>query len=248
MANILESKIIITGFVEFLSGLHLGGGTAENEITDNAVIRDFLDRPYIPGSSFKGVFRSTVEKIAANFNYDVCSSGNFESCPTQDRNNKKYETACDSCKLFGSNVAASKIFFSDMTLNRHKESWQNVSEIRDGVAIDRDSERAVDKQKYDYEVIPSGIKLDFEIIAENLDESEKGLLAIGLMEFQSGAVTLGGLKSRGLGKCKLHIEGIDVIDYKDLDKLKKFYMSGKKEKVFAAEVESTLKTWIAFVN
>ena len=51
------SKIKITGTIEVLSGLHIGGSDAFAAIgaIDSPVIRDaYTDYPMIPGSSLKG--------------------------------------------------------------------------------------------------------------------------------------------------------------------------------------------------
>ena len=46
------------------TGLHIGGGRATFSPSDSPVIRTPDGKPFIPGSSFKGAFRSTVEKLA----------------------------------------------------------------------------------------------------------------------------------------------------------------------------------------
>ncbi len=58
--NILK----LTGEIELLSGLHIGGGDDTMKIggIDNGVIKDInSDKPYIPGSSLKGKMRSLLE-------------------------------------------------------------------------------------------------------------------------------------------------------------------------------------------
>jgi len=58
-------KIVkLTGTIELLSGLHIGGGDDTMKIggIDNGVIKDVnTDKPYIPGSSLKGKMRSLLE-------------------------------------------------------------------------------------------------------------------------------------------------------------------------------------------
>lgn len=59
-----RGKYIISGKIECITGLHVGGSTEGFEIggVDNPVIRNPLDdRPYIPGSSLKGKMRSLLE-------------------------------------------------------------------------------------------------------------------------------------------------------------------------------------------
>ena len=60
-------KIVkLTGTIELLSGLHIGGGDDTMKIggIDNGVIKDVnTDKPYIPGSSLKGKMRSLNANI-----------------------------------------------------------------------------------------------------------------------------------------------------------------------------------------
>lgn len=62
----LFGRVIITGWVRALTGLHIGGSPGALAIgnVDMPVIRDAVTgRPYIPGSSLKGKMRSLAEKI-----------------------------------------------------------------------------------------------------------------------------------------------------------------------------------------
>ncbi len=56
--------VTLSGQIELLSGLHIGGGDDTMKIggIDNQVIKDInTDKPYIPGSSLKGKMRSLLE-------------------------------------------------------------------------------------------------------------------------------------------------------------------------------------------
>lgn len=67
MKNVtLLGRIIITGRIRTLTGLHIGGSPGALAIgnVDMPVIRDAVTgRPYIPGSSLKGKMRSLAEKV-----------------------------------------------------------------------------------------------------------------------------------------------------------------------------------------
>ncbi|WP_048055561.1 type III-A CRISPR-associated RAMP protein Csm3 [Methanotorris igneus] len=65
MENItLKGKVIISGVIELLTGLHIGGLKETLKIggTDDPVIKDAFGRIYIPGSSLKGKIRCLLEK------------------------------------------------------------------------------------------------------------------------------------------------------------------------------------------
>ncbi len=226
MFEIFENRVIISGALETRTGLHIGSAYARGSKadTDSPVIKDVDGKPIIPGSSFKGVLRATVERIASGLGKDFCYITNNEgNCLSTDKEMQKefekegkkeqdIETLlCDVCKLFGSTYISSHVFIKDL---RYKEGKVNYS-IRDGVAIDRDSETAGDKLKYDFEIVPSNVKFDFEAIAENISLKILGLLFIRLKQFEEpNSVSLGGMKSRGLGWVNLKIDQIEIIDNK----------------------------------
>ena len=239
----MHRKYIFTGKLELKSGMHIGGGQTNLRGTDNPVVLTPEGDPFIPGSSLKGVFRSIVEKlVGAVPDRSTCflsAEGAEGDCPTTTQetfNGRRKDNSwseiqlaevlekelCDTCKLFGSPFAASKVFFSDL----YVEEWAEATQLRDGVAIDRDSERAVNQLKYDYEVVSVGSTFKMEITLENPNKTDLGLICVGLNEFVSGMGGIGGMRSRGLGNCQL----IELTGYKsDLTDIKQLerYLIGK---------------------
>lgn len=244
----LTRKYVFKGKLQLKTALHIGGGTINLTKTDSPVVRTPTDEPYIPGSSFKGAFRATVEKLIGAIPNDGlwCCYLVEGDCPTaqmeefsKERDRKDWnelklaqvleERLCDSCKLFGSPFSASRIFFSEL----YVDDWAEVTEIRDGVVIDRDSERAVDRLKYDYEVVPADSIFDLEIILENPTDIDLSLTCLGISEFVSGNY-VGGIRSRGLGKCCIiNPEGyeLDLTDKENrFENLKKYLINTELEK------------------
>jgi CRISPR-associated protein Csm3 len=122
--------------------------------------------------------------------------------------------------LFGSTVAASKIRITDLKLlNGGKTA------IRDGVAIDRDTETAKEGAKFDFETVSKESRFAFEIIGENLTKLDLGLLAIGIQELVDGNFWLGGNSARGLGRCKL--EGLSISHFEGKNGLKNYLITKK---------------------
>lgn len=117
---------------------------------------------------------------------------------------------CDTCKTFGSVHLAAVTKFHDLLV---KEPWAETTQIRDGVGIDRDSERAIDQIKFDYEVVPAQTEFDFRLTLESPSDRDLGFVAIGLQEFINGMIPLGGIRSRGLGQCRLHEVKMVVVDF-----------------------------------
>lgn len=138
---------------------------------------------------------------------------------------------CDTCKVFGSAHLAATACFSDLPV---QEPWYDLIQVRDGVGIDRDSERARERIKYDYEAVPPGTAFSFHLTVENPGPHDLGLVAIGLQEFVQGMVPLGGIRSRGLGRC--HLEGLQVesVDFTDGLALRD-YLTGRRPEPRDAE-------------
>jgi len=223
----LRRKIKVEGEIELTSGLHIGvGGSLEAVGTDSPVIKDFYRRPYIPGSSFKGSFRAAIEAIVRGNQFprnklwccdimgddkEKCIRREEDKYISQDGKEKKatesdiedfiWQKSCHICRLFGSPHIASRVKFPDIPVSG---SWDiTMYEIRNGVAIDRESETAKSGALYDFEVVPPGTKFKFDMLVENPEDWELGLLFTGLELFNKGYAYLGGIKSRGLGMLKM---------------------------------------------
>ncbi|MGB1251995.1 MAG: type III CRISPR-associated RAMP protein Csx7 [Candidatus Promineifilaceae bacterium] len=222
-----ERRYLFKGLLALKTGLHIGGGDPNLSASNRPIIRTADGQPYIPGSSFKGAFRSTVEKLAATLGVASCSLEGGTGCPGAQGVEQKVFNArrkgwdelkliaslengfthdgtqiilCDTCRLFGSPYMASKILFSDLYLN---DTLEGIVQTRNGVAIDRDSERIKEGLLYDYEVVSSAMTFDVQIVLEDPSDRDLQLACIGLSEFVSGLAGLGGNRSRGLGNCQL---------------------------------------------
>lgn len=236
----LRNRYRFTGKLVMETALHIGGGKATLSSSDSPVVLTPDQKPYIPGSSFKGALRSTVEKVAANLpGFSTCALIELSKeelkeeaprgiplnkhCPTirqksifdrrrddpakvAEINREIIETTCDTCWLFGSPFTAARVNVSDLYTTEH--DWSGVLQIRDGVAIDRDSEKAKDRLKYDFEVVPASAEFTMHLVLENATKKDLQLLCVGLSEFVHGFGAIGGKRSRGLGVAKL--EGLRV--------------------------------------
>ncbi len=114
-------------------------------------------------------------------------------------------------RLFGSPWLASKFQVRDLTVVA--DDWFGQYQERDGVAINRDTEIAAEGKLYDFQVVPAGTSFEFKAVVENAKEWELGLLVIGLHQFETEQIPLGGGSSRGLGVVKLEIDRMKWFDY-----------------------------------
>ena len=234
----LRNRYIFTGKLVMQTALHIGGGRVKLSKSDSPVVLTPDQKPFIPGSSFKGALRSTIEKIVPGLpDFSSCALIDLSderlreltekqrenTCPTvrqkdiaQQRRHAPDKTEeiqqqtlkalCDTCLLFGSPFAAARLNINDLYMP--KEEWSGIIQIRDGVAIDRDSEKAKDRLKYDFEVVPASASFNLEIVLENATPKDLQLVCVGLSEFVHGFGVIGGKRSRGLGVSKL--DGLEV--------------------------------------
>jgi CRISPR-associated RAMP protein (TIGR02581 family) len=255
----LLSRVVIHGQLTLLTALHIGATHAQpvSGETDAAVIKEFGEKPLVPGSSFKGALRATAERIVDSLNsakvktcygaisgqgcYSVSKKiqeevkATLKESGATDEQNEMFvfiedeqtrliqEKSCCNCNLFGSPYLGSKVQIKDLQwLGGGNADPRPLYRIRDGVSIDRDTDTAVAKRKFDFEVVEPGVSFDLEIVVENPTAAELGLLFIALQQFEGqagengqrfpGAVALGGHRSRGLGRVDVQVESVEVVD------------------------------------
>ena len=197
------SKIKITGTIEVLSGLHIGGSDAFAAIgaIDSPVIRDaYTDYPMIPGSSLKGKMRSLLAKAHPN---------KFTKTPNDDIE--------QILRLFGSSkkpIKSSRLIFSDMVMNNWEElkkrGLQSSTEAKFENTINRVTSIANPRQ---IERVVRGATFPLELIYNA--ENEKEILEdIRFLKEGMQLLTydyLGGNGSRGYGKIKFSDLEADVV-------------------------------------
>lgn len=139
-----NARYFLHGHLVTDTALHIGSGYG-NAATDAAVVRDLWGRPYIPGSSFKGVLRSTIERTIAtvqNCSIVTCQlTPGYSGCLTTDakrqeaysREQERFpahqderqlinfligaQGICDVCWLFGSPFSQSRVYVTDLPLD-----------------------------------------------------------------------------------------------------------------------------------
>lgn len=188
----MYAKIEISGTIEVITGMHIGGSSAFAAIgaVDSPIVKDVrTNLPMIPGSSLKGKMRTLLAK---RYNTGVC---------------KPNDDDIKVARLFGTskegNILHSRLIFSDMVLTNkdelRKEGLQSLTEVKfensinraTAVANPRQIERAVRGSKFDLNLI-------YEV--EKEDEILKDMRVIGegfkLLQYDY----LGGNGTRGYGK------------------------------------------------
>lgn len=202
----MYAKIQITGKIEVVTGMHIGGSSAFAAIgaVDSPVIKDVrTNLPMIPGSSLKGKMRTLLAKT-----YN--SNGKMPAKPDDDDERL--------IRLFGSakkeRLKRSRIIISDMVMCNDKElrekGLQSMTEVKfensinrlTAVANPRQIERAVRGSQFDMDFI-------YEVEEENEIVEDFEILSQGMKLLQYDY--LGGHGSRGYGKIKFNDLQADVV-------------------------------------
>ena len=145
----LSTRYRIEGLLVSETGLRIGAGKSVDVATsDQPVIRDSLNRLFLPGSSLKGVLRSGLEAVLRGLDDDrLPACDPFLGLCTQDLAERAKKARkpielddvlreiCVVCGLFGSPHLAGRVFVADLPL---AENALSRTEVRDGVGIDRD--------------------------------------------------------------------------------------------------------------
>jgi CRISPR-associated RAMP protein (TIGR02581 family) len=212
-----ENRLRIVGELVAVTGMRVGmsAESAMPTATDLPVIKDANGRPFIPGSSLRGAVRAHTERIVRAFEPSVGNGrGALDPIDVRKYNSlydgkseeQIFEVSSRVDQVFGSPKLASRVRFTDLPLLTEGAE----PELRDSVAIDREKESVANK--YDFEAMPAGVRFALEIVAENLDDHELGLLLLGIRELEKGNIRLGGFKGRGLGVVTLENMRYEWVD------------------------------------
>ncbi len=226
MFDRFSNRLTIEGWLVARTALRVGSGRATEPVSaDLPVIRDALDRPFIPGSSFKGTLRawteSLIRAVAPGNRYGACLPtgheterciSNTEMARARQRAAQEnwsdaemadwvWSHSCLACLTFGSPWLASHVQVRDLGVDPGR--WFGQFQVRDGVAIDRDTETVAGAQLYNYEVVPADTRFNCRVVVENAQDWQLGLVWLALQPFTRGEMSLGGFRSRGLGHVKL---------------------------------------------
>ncbi len=233
-------SVFIEGIIENFEPLRVGSGREATKLSpiDLPIVKIYdpnrkSEIPLIPGSSWKGVFRSSAYRICKSHGLrNVCAGlprasclkggefSNIEESRTLNEVEKKIKAliygrvgnkwVCLLCLIFGTPGILSHVFFEDsFTMGEFKLGYRTC------VAIDRRIGAALPRSLYTLEYVEPGAKFGFKLVATNLPNYALGLLGEVIREVQGGLVKIGGSKSRGFGRVrfvnlKIAVEAFDA--------------------------------------
>lgn len=200
------TRYTFTGTLELRGALHIGSGgggriAAGEQATDATVVRDSRGRPYIPGSSLRGILRSAICQLAytvipepnqALLREDELQiqqiQRNLEAHVDQQRleyRQSDEQSAFDAEAIRQAwleqelkpleRLFGTVLWASPLLLpDLHLQAAKELgSEVRHGVGIDRDTGAAREAVKYDFEVLPAGATFDFWMRCDVPDQPER---------------------------------------------------------------------------
>lgn len=190
------AKIEISGTIEIVTGLHIGGSSAFSAIgaVDSPVIMDTrTNQPMIPGSSLKGKMRALLAK---QYNTAIAKTADDDAeCLTN---------------LFGSakSKKESRVLFTDMFLDNLDElkraGLTEATEVKFENSISRMTAVANPRQ---IERVVRGAQFPMQLIYEYTDKTDEETLLQDFRILKEGFKLLeydylGGSGSRGYGRVK----------------------------------------------
>ena len=215
---------------------------AGKNVLVDAIQFDYKGCPIIPGSSLRGSIRNWLlllfsplinsngnRKIA---NDDYLKNNTEEEQQSQTEQIEEYKSAASILEiLFGTSVAQSKIDIWDAQCETNSDSikidsqtidikqapfWHvdRMTYIGQSIGIDPQTGAVAENKLYHFELVPPGVMFQFSIVGQNLSDEEMGMLLFALKGFNSKfyPVTLGGMTSRGFGRCECNISKISYLD------------------------------------
>jgi CRISPR-associated RAMP protein (TIGR02581 family) len=210
-----------------------GGFSTNPSLPDMQFVRTFREglgeTLYIPGSSLKGVFRSFVEKALRTINdtsswkracptFEGKDDGQEPNCTQRIKKDHAkaegkekveikswdiYRESCGACRIFGNTLLKGRLAFTDLL-----STGDVKTETRYGVAISRLS-HAVAQGPFEMEVAVSGA-FDGQVILENYELWQLGLLATAIESMNQGIIKVGFGKNRGLGQVNVTVKNAIV--------------------------------------
>lgn len=222
----LQHRSVLRARLVAQTAFRVGAGRALDAVTtDLPVLRAQNRALLVPGSSLKGVLRSSAEQLLRacaaegqeqRFACDIFGKSCWDLSDQKDTldalsvaervvatRKLMAERMCMACGTFGAQGWSAVARFTDAAVQ------DALVSVRDGVGMDRDLGRAANQIKYDYEVIDPGAWFDLTISTENERDWQLGLLLSGLDQIHEGAVRIGGFGSRGLGW--FHVEDLRIV-------------------------------------
>lgn len=210
ISPVLQGGSVAQFTLDFDSDWHLGSGSGRSGSVDASVVRDRNGLPYVPGTSMRGVLRHAAETIALGLDGGKPDSWCewvewlFGSQPSLSRTDAPHSPTSGALRVGAARLSPDAAAF----LMRAHLSDAIVS-IRPGVQIDTETGTARPDFLRMLEVAPADTRL-IGTIRPVTDIPQTGLAL--LVAAASMVRAIGAKRRRGLGRCRLHLDGFQLED------------------------------------
>ncbi len=201
----------ISGYLRTVTPLHIGSGrtvtrpelTGRNELVDiNAVVTDYTDKPYLPGSTIKGALRAWLKKRLKDESRTclVQLFGQEEEAETEKKNNHGGKAEFLDARVALPHTATTRLPY-----------WDNCRQtyVATTVAIDSVTRTARHQHLIHTEMVPPGVTFAVTLSGP-LEEGETGLLLAALQGFNQSppSLVLGAHTANGLGRFSWELSSV----------------------------------------
>ncbi|QGA53987.1 CRISPR-associated RAMP protein [Sulfolobus sp. E5-1-F] len=217
--SVIKRTTVIEGVVETVSPLRIGGSKENfdpSSLARDSILKDVQGRPIIPGSSWKGIFRSTGERILRLKNIVVCSGVGKDYCLNNTQKEREFDSGlreniidqalrlfwdytCLNCKVFGTKSVIGAVRFLDSLPISYSLNTRSM------IAISRTEGAVARRALVTVEYVDVGSKFNFKMMGYNLPNYAIGYLVTIMKNIHDGFTQVGGHKSRGFGFVKFNI-------------------------------------------
>ncbi len=201
-----EAALLLRLRWEIVDGLHIWNGDSGANDGEgpnvSRVLRDHHDRPYVPGSTWKGVIRTRCEFILRSLGADSCAP----QVSLDENDDHPSRPACGSCLIctaFGCTGAEQEqsrrglLTFTDSPI----DDAQVIDQPH--VALDRVFGGARESHLFTHQVVQAG-HLTLDVHADTNTAPEiAALLTLACHDLHHGFVGVGAATTRGLGTLRL---------------------------------------------
>ncbi len=218
------TRLDITYRIYLATPMHIGTGMGYAKMIDDMVTRAGPARgagarlPCLPGSSIKGKARSRCEALASTLRLKICGERKCKMNP------------CIVCRIFGTAFSPGGLQFSDALLDRKMSVFARLpgssresaadpfalSAVRAGNKMERATRTVEPDFLFSIEHTADQLQYEGSIKGQVDDRNsqelnlrmplEGWLLTVGLLSVDK----VGGLRSRGMGRCRITITGFVV--------------------------------------
>lgn len=231
-----ENRYRLVGVLESLTPLHIGSGLVRKEplstdgehadspktVEVSEICVDHSNKPIIPGSTIRGNIRHYLLHVFHPISSTIAKE--FEELEGIDQEQQIHYMRTQASMLellLGTPFAEGKVEFWDAPLiNRtiqtplgyERAGWNpaRCTYVVKSVAIDPTTGTAAARKLYTFEVAPPGLQYELNVVGQNLDDEDLGLLLFGLEAINSEIypLTLGAMSGRGFGRMKFSTKAI----------------------------------------